>query len=63
MNGITFEKDVRGKRRYARIDLRKYGNNDLLEDFLDGECARLHVNDEFVDWNEVVKKLDSLHGI
>ena len=63
MNGITFEKDVRGKRRYARIDLRKHCNNDLLEDFLDGERAKLYVNDEFVDWNEAVTKLDSLHGI
>jgi hypothetical protein len=29
--GITIEKDVRGNARYARIDLKKYGN--LLSNF------------------------------
>ena len=36
MTGITMEKDSRGYIRYARIDLRKHGRNELIEDFLDG---------------------------
>ena len=34
--GIKYTKDATGRNRYVRIDLEKYGENQLLEDFLDG---------------------------
>jgi len=34
--GIKYTKDVSGNNRYVQIDLKKYGENQLLEDFLDG---------------------------
>ena len=33
--GIEYEKDESGRIRYVRIDLDMYGENQLLEDFLD----------------------------
>ena len=40
--GIKFETDMHGQRRYVRIDLKRFGKNQLLEDFLDGmEAERL----------------------
>ena len=33
--GIKYTKDATGHNRYVRIDLKKYGENKLLEDFLD----------------------------
>jgi hypothetical protein len=33
--GIKYTKDRTGT-RYVRVDLDRYGNNELLEDFLDG---------------------------
>jgi hypothetical protein len=36
LEGIKYTKDATGRKRYVRIDLEKYGENRLLEDFLDG---------------------------
>ena len=33
--GIKYTKDSKGNKRYVRIDLDMYGENQLLEDFLD----------------------------
>ena len=33
--GIKYTKDATGRNRYVRIDLEKYGENQLVEDFLD----------------------------
>ena len=33
--GIKYTKDITGRNRYVHIDLEKYGENQLLEDFLD----------------------------
>ena len=61
--GITIEKDTHGHARYARIDLRKHGNNELIEDFLDGQLAESRRGDETIPWNEVKIELDKKHGI
>jgi hypothetical protein len=34
--GIKYEKNVHGTPTHVRINLKKFGNNELLEDFLDG---------------------------
>ena len=33
--GIKYTKDSKGEKRYVRVDLDMYGENQLLEDFLD----------------------------
>jgi hypothetical protein len=33
--GIKYTKDATGRRRYVRVDLDMYGENQLFEDFLD----------------------------
>jgi hypothetical protein len=33
--GIEYTKDISGKKRYVQIDLDMYGENQLIEDFLD----------------------------
>ena len=33
--GIKYTKDITGCNRFVRIDLEKYGENRLIEDFLD----------------------------
>jgi len=33
--GIKYTKDSKSKKRYVRVDLDMYGENPLLEDFLD----------------------------
>ena len=35
VTGIKYTKDSKGNRRYVRVDLDMYGENQLLEDFLD----------------------------
>ena len=35
MAGIKYTKDSNGNKRYVRVDLDMYGENQLLEDFLD----------------------------
>ncbi|MDR1403425.1 MAG: hypothetical protein LBJ60_06970 [Tannerellaceae bacterium] len=33
--GIKYTRDAAGKKRYVRIDLNMYGDNQRIEDFLD----------------------------
>lgn len=61
--GITVEKDVKGVPRYVRIDLRKHGNNELLEDFLDVQDANARMDEPTTPWEEVRKKLTKKHGL
>ena len=35
IQGIKYTKDARSNKRYVRVDLDMYGENQLLEDFLD----------------------------
>ena len=56
VSGITIEKNIRGQARYARIDLRKFGNNELIEDFLDGQLAESCRNDESIPHGAKLKQ-------
>jgi hypothetical protein len=49
--GITIEKDIRGKVRYARIDLRKYGKE--LESFFEKKGVSI---EDSVKWTTKMKK-------
>ena len=63
MNGITIEKDARGRSLYARVDLRKHGSNELMEDFLDGQLAESRRNDESIPWSVAKIKLDKKNSL
>ena len=56
--GIKYETDSRGAKRFVRIDLKKYGNNQLLEDFLDGMDIEKRKGEETVPLEDVIKKLN-----
>lgn len=50
--GIKTEKDSRGQVRYLRIDLKQHGDNELLEDFLDGLEAKNRRGGETITLDE-----------
>ena len=56
--GIKYENDVNGKRRYVRIDLKRFGNNELLEDFLDGMEAENRKGEETISLDDFKKHMD-----
>ena len=56
--GIKYTKDVAGRNRYVQIDLEKYGENQLLEDFLDGVEAMAFKEEETVSLDEFNKYID-----
>jgi len=57
--GIKYETDSNGAKRYVRIDLKKYGNNQLLEDFLDSTDVEKRKGEETVSLEDVIKKLNN----
>ena len=63
MTGITIEKSTSGTPRYMRIDLRRFGNNPLIEDFIDNQIIEMRKDEEVIPWEDVKKKLDKKHGI
>ena len=56
--GIEYTKDVTGRNRYVRIDLEKYGKNQLLEDFLDGLEIMARKDEETVNLDEFNRYID-----
>ena len=58
LSGIKYTKDATGRNRYVRIDLEKYGENRLLEDFLDGLEAMACKEEETVSLEEFNKYID-----
>ena len=56
--GIEYTKDVTGRNRYVRIDLEKYGKNQLLEDFLDGLEIMARKDEETVSLDEFNRYID-----
>jgi hypothetical protein len=56
--GIKYTKDATGRKRYVRVDLDMYGENQLFEDFLDlleiearksGETISLEEFNQYID--------------
>ena len=58
LSGIKYIDDTVGCRRYVRIDLKRHGNNQLLEDFLDGQEAMACRGDETVSLHEFNQYID-----
>ena len=57
-SGITMKKDYKGRERYVRIDLKKHGNNELLEDFLDLQEAKSRKGGEIISLQEFKESMD-----
>ncbi|MDD4967859.1 MAG: hypothetical protein PHT07_00360 [Paludibacter sp.] len=60
--GIKYETDARGTKRFVRIDLKKYGNSPLLEDFLDSVDIEKRKGEETVPLEEVIERLNKKSG-
>ena len=56
--GIKYTKDSKGKKRYVRVDLDMYGENQLLEDFLDLIEIESRKNDETISLDEFNRYID-----
>jgi hypothetical protein len=56
--GIKYIKDTSGRKRYVRVDLDMYGENQLIEDFLDMLEIEAHKGDETVSLDEFNKHID-----
>jgi len=58
LTGIKYTKDAAGHNRYVRIDLEKYRENQLLEDFLDGFEAMAQKKEESVSLDDFNRYID-----
>ena len=48
--GVQYEKNTSGRTGYVRINLDRYANNEVLQDFLDGvEAEKILMTEEFMD--------------
>ena len=56
--GIKYTKSPKGDKRYVRVDLDMYGENQLLEDFLDLIDIEARKNNETVSLDEFNKYID-----
>lgn len=61
--GIKYEKDAHGIRRFVRIDLKRFGNSESLQDFLDGAEAGMRKGGETIELEEVIKSQNEKRGI
>jgi len=63
--GIKYTKSPKGNKRYVRVDLDMYGENQLLEDFLDlvDIEASKNESDEYVPLEEFMKKEYERRGL
>ena len=58
LTGIEYEKDATGRTRYIRVDIDKYGENEALQDFLDGVEAMMRKGEETVSLDEFNRYVD-----
>ncbi|MDR1881609.1 MAG: hypothetical protein LBR26_02355 [Prevotella sp.] len=63
LTGIEYEKDVTGRTRYIRIDIDKYGENESLQDFLDGVEATLLKGSPTMPFADFVKEENTRRGL
>ena len=61
--GIEYTKDTTGRNRYVRIDLEKYGENQLLEDFLDGLEVMARKGETTYPFEEVMRNEFERRGL
>jgi hypothetical protein len=56
--GIKYTKDATGRRRYVRVDLDMYGENQLFEDFLDFLEIEARKSEETISLEEFNQYID-----
>ena len=56
--GIKYTKSPKGDKRYVRVDLDMYGENQLLEDFLDLIDIEAKKNNETISLDKFNKYID-----
>ncbi|MDR1023485.1 MAG: hypothetical protein LBL94_09495 [Prevotellaceae bacterium] len=61
--GIEYTKDVTGKKRYVQIDLDMYGENQLIEDFLDGLEAMKLKGEPTIPLREFINEQNKKRGL
>jgi len=62
IDGIKYSKDSTG-RRYVRVDLDMYGENQLLEDFLDGLAVMARKREPVYPFSEVIARENKRRGL
>jgi hypothetical protein len=60
--GIKYTKDATGRKRYVRIDLDMYRENQLIEDFLDLLEIEARKGEPTYPLEEVISELEIKHG-
>ncbi|KAA6336447.1 hypothetical protein EZS27_015394 [termite gut metagenome] len=63
LTGIEYEKDASGRTRYIRVDIDKYGENESLQDFLDGIEALSRKGEPTIPFADFVKEENLRRGI
>ena len=61
--GIKYTKDANGINRFVRIDLERYGKNQLLEDFLDMLDIEARKNEPTYPLEEVLEREYKRRGL
>jgi hypothetical protein len=62
LQGIKYTKDASGRKRYVRVDLNMYGENQLIEDFLDLLEIEAHKDEPTYPLSDVISELERKHG-
>ncbi|MDR0683296.1 MAG: hypothetical protein LBG15_15870 [Dysgonamonadaceae bacterium] len=60
--GIKYTKDKTGHKRYVRVDLDMYGENQLIEDFLDLLEVEARKGEPTYPLDDVIRELEKKHG-
>ncbi len=63
ISGVTYEHNTRGVPTGMYVNLRKYGSDPYIEDFIDSRAIADAEDEETVPWNDVKKRLDKKYGI
>jgi hypothetical protein len=61
--GVKYKKDAAGKKRYVQIDLDMYGDNHLIEDFLDLLDIEARKGEPAYPFDEVMRKEFKRRGL
>ncbi|KAA6327844.1 hypothetical protein EZS27_023194 [termite gut metagenome] len=56
--GIEYEKDATGQNRYLRVDIERYGENEALQDFLDGIEIMSRKEEPTISLEEFNRRMD-----
>jgi hypothetical protein len=63
LTGIEYEKDATGRTRYIRVDIDKYGENELLENFLDMLDVEARKKEPVFPFEEVIARENIRRGL